>query len=76
MSTTATDDFFDTNVAIECHRIGAWDAFRARFKLITVEKVIEECGTGGGRREGYVKIDIQAMQQGHQGTQSLRPRAD
>ena len=61
MLPSATDEYFDTNVAIECHRIGAWNAIASAIGLTTVEKVIEECGTGARRREGYVEIDVAAM---------------
>jgi hypothetical protein len=52
-----------TNVAIECHRLGCWKAASSGLAVVTVEKVIEECGTGGGRREGYVEIDPSLMTQ-------------
>jgi hypothetical protein len=61
MPASATDEYFDTNVAIESHRVGAWKAIASAIGLITVEKVIEECGAGAGRREGYVEIDVAAM---------------
>ena len=63
MSVTTEDDYVDTNVAIECHRIGCWKAAKSGLTLVTVDKVIEECATGARRREGYVVIDAEAMKQ-------------
>ncbi|MDA3934204.1 MAG: hypothetical protein PF630_07770 [Gammaproteobacteria bacterium] len=40
----------DTNVIIEAHRVGCWNAMVSQFKLITVEKVIEETQTGHQNR--------------------------
>lgn len=40
----------DTNVIIEAHRVGCWLAMASQFKLITVEKVIEETQTGHQNR--------------------------
>jgi hypothetical protein len=38
------DDVFliDTNVIIEAYRVSCWNALAGRFKLVTVETVIEE----------------------------------
>ncbi len=57
MSNRTDEHFLDTNVLIECHRVGCWKALAANYRLATVDKVLEECGTGGGRRQGYVNID-------------------
>lgn len=40
----------DTNVIIEAHRVNCWPAMASQFKLITVEKVIEETQTGHQNR--------------------------
>src|SRR5947209_20444640 len=59
-------EYVDTNIIIECHRIGCWNALLGGRSLVTVHKVLEECATGGGRREGYVKIDTERLSQGIQ----------
>lgn len=58
MPAPTEENYVDTNVVIECHRIGCWNALAGGSRLVTVHKVVEECGAGTGRREGYVKVDI------------------
>ena len=47
----------DTNVIIEAHRVGCWRAIASEFRLITVEKVIEESQTGHQNRSPEQNID-------------------
>ncbi|MFZ4682513.1 MAG: hypothetical protein ACOYMS_08430 [Terrimicrobiaceae bacterium] len=59
MPAPTEENYVDTNVVIECHRIGCWNALAGGSRLTTVHKVIEECGAGAGRRKGYVTVDIE-----------------
>jgi predicted nucleic acid-binding protein len=63
MPAPTEEHLIDTNVTIECHRTGSWKALAADFTLATVDKVIEECATGGGRRDGYVSVDVETVRQ-------------
>lgn len=58
MPAPTEENYVDTNVVIECHRIGCWNALAGGSRLTTVQKVIDECGAGAGRRKGYVDVDI------------------
>lgn len=51
----------DTNVIIEAHRVGCWNALAGRFKLVTVEKVIEETQTGYQNRSPGHSISAAAL---------------
>lgn len=57
------DDFvlIDTNVIIEAHRVSCWNALAGRFKLVTVEKVIEETQTGYQNRSPGQNINAAAL---------------
>ena len=46
MRLSSDEHFVDTNVVIECHRTGCWEALARNYRLATVDKVIEECATG------------------------------
>lgn len=46
MRPSSDEHFVDTNVVIECHRSGCWEALARNYRLATVDKVIEECATG------------------------------
>lgn len=47
----------DANSTIEAHRVGAWDALAARYRLVMVQKCIDETQTGNQRREPEETID-------------------
>lgn len=47
----------DTNVILEACRAGCWRAMATEFRLITVEKVIEETQTGQQQRSQEQQID-------------------
>jgi len=47
----------DTNVILEAHRVNCWNALAGRFKLVSVEKVIEETQTGYQNRAPEQTID-------------------
>lgn len=51
----------DTNVIIEAHRVSCWNALAARFKLVTVEKVIEETQTGYQNRSPGQNINAMTL---------------
>ncbi len=53
----------DTNIIIECVRVGCWDALRARFSVETVEKCCEEARTGDLHRHGYVLVEEKALRE-------------
>lgn len=46
MRPSSDEHFVDTNVVIECHRTGCWEALARNYRLATVDKVIEEFATG------------------------------
>lgn len=50
----------DTMIIIEAHRVKVWNAIVDAFNLETVEKVIEEVGTGDYLNPNYIKIDQSA----------------
>lgn len=64
MPVPTDEHYIDTNVVIECYRVGCWKALGSNYQLATVDKVIEECATGAGRREGYVQVDIDELKKG------------
>ena len=47
----------DTNVIVECHRVGAWRALTSRYRTQTVEKCVEETQTGFQNRNPEQQID-------------------
>lgn len=47
----------DTNIIIECVRVGCWGVLRAYFSVETVEKCCEEARTGDLHRRGYVVVE-------------------
>ncbi len=49
--------FLDTNVILECHRVGAWRALAGGYRLETVEECIAETQTGYQRRRPEQQID-------------------
>lgn len=53
----------DTNIIIECVRVGCWGALRAHFSVETVEKCCEEARTGDLRRPGYVAVEEKALRE-------------
>lgn len=51
----------DTTAIIGAHKYKCWDAIVKCFRLETVDKCIEECGTGDTRRRDRVPIDVQNL---------------
>lgn len=49
--------FIDTNIIIEAHRVGCWQAMCRRYEIETVEKCIEEALTGDWLDPRRVNID-------------------
>jgi hypothetical protein len=49
--------FLDTNVIIECFRIGVWSDLAQGHQLETVDEVVTEALTGDTSRAGHVSID-------------------
>ena len=47
----------DTNVILECHRIGAWRALSRGYTVETVEDCVVETQTGFQRRKREEQID-------------------
>ncbi|MFF9550826.1 hypothetical protein [Methylobacterium fujisawaense] len=47
----------DANSVIEAHRVGAFGALAARYRLVMVQKCIDETQTGNQRREPEETID-------------------
>lgn len=53
----------DTNIIIECVRVGCWGALKAHFSVETAEKCCEEARTGDLHRLGYVVIEESALRE-------------
>lgn len=51
----------DANSVIEAHRVGAWDALASRYRIVMVEKCIEETQTGHQRRDPEQTIDYATL---------------
>ncbi|MCB4805882.1 hypothetical protein QO001_006111 [Methylobacterium brachiatum] len=51
----------DANSVIEAHRVGAWDALAARYRIVMVQKCIDETQTGSQRREPEQTIDYELL---------------
>lgn len=51
----------DTTAIIEAHKHRCWNAIANFFRLETVEKCIEECGTGDTKRRDKVPIDVPGL---------------
>jgi hypothetical protein len=51
----------DTNVILECHRIGAWRALAGGYRVETVEDCVTETQTGFQRRRPERQIDGAAL---------------
>jgi hypothetical protein len=49
--------FLDTNVILECHRVGAWRALAGGYRLETVEDCVAETQTGYQRRRPEQQVD-------------------
>lgn len=47
----------DTNVILAAHRLGCWEPMAREYRLVTVEKVIEETQTGYQQRSPEQEID-------------------
>lgn len=48
--------FVDTNVILECHRIGSWRALTGGYRLETVEQCVRETQSGAQRRRREQRI--------------------
>ncbi len=55
--------FIDSNAIIEAHRTRCWNVITGHHRIETVGKCVEECGTGEQDRDGYVKIDVEALRE-------------
>jgi len=44
--------FVDTNVIIEAHRVGCWNALCGSFSIETVEKCLQEATSGHSDKPG------------------------
>lgn len=51
----------DANSVIEAHRVGAWGALAGRYRLVMVQKCIDETQTGNQRREPEETIDYDLL---------------
>ena len=57
MATHRGPVLLDTNVILECHRVSAWRALAAGYRLETVEACVAETQTGYERRPPERQID-------------------
>lgn len=53
----------DTNVILECNRIGAWSALAGGYTIETVEDCVTETQTGFQRRRAEQQIDAKALRE-------------
>lgn len=53
--------FLDTNVIIECFKIGVWPELSKGHKLETVDEVVTEAMTGDASRRDRVQVDRAAL---------------
>lgn len=51
----------DTTAIIEAHRVRGWGAIIKCFRIETVGKCVEECGTGDPSRRTRVPVDVIAL---------------
>ena len=51
----------DTTAIIEAHKYNCWNAIVKNYHIETVDKCIEECGTGDMRRRDRVPIDVEEL---------------
>lgn len=51
----------DTTAIVEAHKCKCWNALVKCFRIETVDKCIEECGTGNTGRRDRVPIDVQNL---------------
>lgn len=51
----------DTNVILECHRVGAWQALSNGYSVETTEVCIEETQTGIRKRQRLKQIDARDL---------------
>jgi len=56
--------FLDTNVIIECFRIGAWAQLSSALRLETVDECCTEALTGETSRPGRVDVDASMLRTG------------
>ncbi|GBE14992.1 hypothetical protein BMS3Abin14_01046 [bacterium BMS3Abin14] len=48
--------FVDTNVILEAHRVGCWNAICGSFSIETVEKCVRESTSGNPDKPGYIHV--------------------
>jgi hypothetical protein len=48
--------FVDTNVILEAHRVGCWNAICGSFSVETVEKCVGESTSGNPDKPGYIHV--------------------
>lgn len=53
----------DTNVILECHRVGLWRAFVGRYQVETVEECVIETQTGHHQRREVQQINVRELRQ-------------
>lgn len=53
----------DTNVILECHRVGSWRALAGGDRLETVEECVTETLTGHQHRRPEQQVDLTALRQ-------------
>jgi hypothetical protein len=53
----------DTNVILECWRIGAWNALAGGYEVETVEDCVTETQTGFQRRRTEQQVDARALKE-------------
>ena len=57
MARHASPVLVDTNIILECYRVGSWRALAGGYSVETVEECVEETQAGSQRREPERRID-------------------
>lgn len=55
--------FVDTNVIIEAHRVGCWNAICGSYLIETVEECVKESSRGNPEEPGYVQIPTDELRE-------------
>ena len=65
----------DTNVILECHRVGSWRALTAGYRIETVEQCVRETQVGAQRRRQERRISKEQLTERLAAVHSVENRA-
>ncbi|MDE0178134.1 MAG: hypothetical protein OXP36_06015 [Gammaproteobacteria bacterium] len=66
--------FVDTNVILECHRVGSWRALTGGYRVETVELCVRETQVGAQRRRREQRISKEQLTERLAAVQSVEDR--